>query len=54
MLAEEQLIDSALIGVIREVYSVTSPAIHGDEVSNAQVAFVKDVAPDLTAASRSV
>ncbi|HEX9665609.1 MAG TPA: hypothetical protein VGA95_03530 [Thermodesulfobacteriota bacterium] len=54
MLAEEQLIDPALISVIREVYSVTSPAIHGEEVSKAQMAFVKDVAPNLIAALRSV
>jgi hypothetical protein len=35
--------------VIREVYSVCSPAIHGEEVSDAQVEFVRNVAPHLIA-----
>ncbi|WP_206957493.1 hypothetical protein [Trinickia acidisoli] len=43
------LIDRQLAGAIREVYSVCSPAIHGESVSKAQVAFVKDVAPRLIA-----
>ena len=47
MLHNEELLDPALPKMIREVYSVCSPAIHGEEVSEKQVAFVKDIAPKL-------
>ena len=47
MLAKSELIPQKLVHAIREVYSVCSPAIHGEEVSEAQLNFVKDVAPML-------
>jgi hypothetical protein len=39
---------------IREVYSVCSPAIHGEPITEAQVSFVRDVAPELIAALRAI
>ena len=53
-LAEAELISPNLVSAIREVYSVCSPAIHGQEVSQAQVQFVRDVAPQLIAAVRAI
>ena len=47
MLGKSELIPQKLVHAIREVYSVCSPAIHGEEVSEAQLNFVKDVAPML-------
>lgn len=43
----QEVIDDKLAHIIREVYAVCSPAIHGEEVTTNQVKFVKDVAPDL-------
>lgn len=53
-LANEGVLDPGLANVVREVYSVASPAIHGESVSNAQVAFVKDVAPKLVATLKAI
>lgn len=53
-LASEGLIDQRLANVIREVYSVASPAIHGEPVTDAKTAFVHDVAPDLIAALKAI
>jgi hypothetical protein len=53
-LSSEGLIDMRLTHVIREVYSVSSPAIHGEPFSRAQVDFVKDVAPDLISTLRAI
>jgi hypothetical protein len=39
---------------IREVYSVCSPAIHGEEITKAQVEFVKNTAPELISALKSI
>jgi len=39
---------------IREVYSVCSPAVHGDPATGEQVAFVRDVGPALIAAVRAI
>ena len=47
LLANSDLIPSDLIQAIREVYSVCTPAIHGENVSEAQLEFVKDIAPVL-------
>jgi hypothetical protein len=46
-LTDRQIITPQLAHVIREVYSVCSPAIHGEDVSEAQKNFVRDVTPDL-------
>ena len=53
-LVESGLLDPRLGNAIREVYSVCSPAIHGEEVTAAQVAFVKDVGPELISALRAI
>ena len=42
-----ELIAPQMGNAIREVYSVCSPAIHGEEVSSAQVDFVRNTAPEL-------
>lgn len=54
MLVEAEVIDPRLSNAIREVYAVCSPAIHGEPISEAQVSFVKDVAPGLIAALQAV
>lgn len=46
-LTQAELIDKKLGHLIREAYSVCSPAIHGEDVSEAKLRFVKDVVPDL-------
>src|SRR5690606_33055344 len=48
------LIDESLEHILREIYFICSPAIHGDKVSEAQVAFVKDALPDMVAALRGI
>jgi hypothetical protein len=53
-LASEGLLDQRLAHVVREVYAVASPAVHGEPVSSAQVAFVRDVAPELIATLRAI
>jgi len=42
-----------LSSVIREVYRVCTPAIHGEEVSQTAVGFIKDVAPGLIASLKA-
>ncbi len=54
ILESEGFIESRVVNVIRQVYSVASPAIHGELVSEAKVAFVKDVAPGLIATLRAL
>lgn len=54
MLAETGLIEPRLDHAIREVYAICSPAIHGEPVSDAQVAFAKDVGPELVAALKAI
>lgn len=53
-LVEEQLISPELGRAIREVYAVCSSAIHGREATEAQIKFVRDVAPRLLRALRAV
>jgi hypothetical protein len=48
------IIDPRVAIAIREVYSVASPAIHGQPVTKNQVDFVKDVAPQLLATLKAV
>jgi len=50
LLVEAGLIESRISNMIREVYSVCSPAIHGEDVSDKQVSFVRDIAPNLISA----
>nr|WP_324258168.1 hypothetical protein [Cellvibrio fontiphilus] len=49
-----ELLTRELGHAIREVYSVCSPAIHGEEITKAQVEFVKNTAPELISALKSI
>ena len=49
-LIKNELIAPQMGNAIREVYSVCSPAIHGEDVSPAQVDFVRNTAPELISA----
>ncbi len=53
-LIQAELLEPRMASAIREVYSVCSPAIHGEEVTPAQIAFVQDVGPELIAALRAI
>lgn len=53
-LIQAELLEPRLANAIREVYSVCSPAIHGELATPAQVAFVQDVGPELIAALRAI
>lgn len=48
-LVQGGVISPTLGSAVREVYSVCSPAVHGEDVSSAQVAFVREVGPQLIA-----
>jgi hypothetical protein len=54
ILESEGFIESRVVNVLRQVYSIPSPAIHGERVSQANVAFVRDVAPKLIATLRAL
>ena len=47
ILVNQELLHPKIAHAIREIYSVCSPAIHGESVTKAQVNFVKDVAPQV-------
>lgn len=49
-----ELIEPQLSHAIREVYAVCSPAVHGEEVTRAQVSFVRDVGPELIATLQAI
>ncbi len=53
-IVQAELINSQLGHLIREVYSVCSPAIHGEEISKAKINFVKDVVPELVSVLRAI
>jgi hypothetical protein len=53
-LAEWELIDSGIEKAIRDVWLVASPAVHGEPVTQAKVAFVSDVAPQLVATLKAI
>ena len=53
-LTETEIVPQDLGSAIREVYAVCSPAIHGEDVSEAQLEFVKDVGPQLVATLRAL
>jgi hypothetical protein len=53
-LIRSELISQEIGHAIREVYSVCSPAIHGEDVTPAQVEFVKNTAPELISALKSL
>jgi hypothetical protein len=51
---EHQLLDPRLAEAISEVYNVCSLAVHGREVTKAQVSFVRDTAPGLIKALQAI
>lgn len=53
-LSEAGLIDRGIEGAIREVWTVASPAIHGEHVTEAQVSFAREVAPQLIATLKAI
>jgi len=53
-LSEWELIHPGIEHAIREVWLVASPAIHGEPVTEAKVAFVRDVAPQLVATLKAI
>ncbi len=54
MLVQEELLNPKIAHAIREIYSVCSPAIHGEKVTSAQVNFVRDVAPQVVDALNEI
>lgn len=54
IMANAEVIDPELGNAIREVYRACSPAVHGEETSEAQVSFVREVASELVAALRAI
>jgi hypothetical protein len=54
LLTKADLISPDLERTIREVYAICSAAIHGQDVTSAKVAFVRDIADDLLAALRAL
>jgi hypothetical protein len=53
-LVEWELINPGVERAIREVWVAASPAIHGEPVTPAKVAFVRDVAPQLVAFLKTI
>jgi len=53
-LASAGILPDKLANALREVYSICTPAIHGESTSDAQVSFVQDVAPQLIGALRTI
>jgi len=54
LLRDAGIVDEHLVHVIREVYAVCSPAIHGEDVSQTQVNFVKAIGPNLIATLKAI
>ncbi len=46
-LVEEELFPPDLASLVREVYSICTPAIHGENVKSTQIDFVRKAAPEL-------
>ena len=53
-LVEAAIIDVPLEQAIRDLYRVCSPAIHGDELSEKQATFIREVAPGVIEALRGI
>jgi len=53
-LVDAGVLPSRLGDAIRGIHSVCSPATHGEEVSDAKVRFVRDLAPDLLSTLRAI
>ncbi len=53
-LVRAEILPPELDSALREVYAVCSLAVHGENTSEAQVSFVRDVAPGLITALRAI
>jgi hypothetical protein len=53
-LTQTGVIEPQLDHAIREVYAVSSAAVHAEDVSDAQVSFVREVGPELIGALRAI
>ena len=53
-LAQKGAIDPNLQNAIREVYAVSSVAVHAEDITEAQVKFVRDVGPQLVGALQAL
>jgi hypothetical protein len=53
-LVDADVIDSWFSNAMREVYSICSPAVHGEPVTKGQIEFVKEIAPQLFAKLGSI
>lgn len=53
-LVKQEVLPSDMAGAIREIYSVCSAAMHGENVSDSQIQFVRRTAPELVAALRAI
>lgn len=54
LLTGQDVIPGELANAVREIYSVCSPAIHGEPVSKEKVAFVRETAPKVVGALRAI
>jgi len=53
-LVQARILEPQLAQAVKELYSVCSPAIHGEDVTEAQLSFVKEVGPKLIATLKEV
>ena len=53
-LVEARVLPSSLGDAIRGIHSVCSPATHGEDVSDAKINFVRDLAPELLSTLRAI
>ena len=53
-LKEMELLDSRLANIVREVYAISSPAVHGEPVTDEKLNFVRDIAPNLITALTAI
>ncbi len=53
-LTEAGLISPQLQNVVLQLYSICNPAIHGQQVSEEKIKFVKDIAPNLIASLKAI
>lgn len=53
-LVRQEVLPSDMAGAIREIYSVCSAAMHGENVSESQIQFVRRTAPELITALRAI
>jgi hypothetical protein len=54
LLSQADVLEQDLLRAVREVYTICSPAVHGEDVTQAQVAFVRKIGPELVAALQSI